>query len=222
MIRFKRPVDRRTAATRAAVALCLTTILAAVPAAAQYRDPADAPAPPSNDSQVRKAPYRYSSSDGNFQVTWPQGCGKIRIRSNDPEYFADEDPAELMLVTNVTCDQFDTKGEGCAVTATFGAHSDDGGPAGPEQVLARVRNALEKYGVTVVRQTPVRKEFDGGLVVEGVDVQGTGPGGEGQFWVRGLLASHDIYLLTAWSASSALWDNAEFLEFFNGFLPYSE
>ena len=59
-------------------------------------------------------------------------------------------------------------------------------------------------------------------MVEGIDVRGTRPNGEGQLWVRGLLSYHDIYVLTAWSVDGEIWENPEYLEFFNGFVPYAE
>ncbi len=185
---------------------------------------ADAPvqSTDNNDSSVRTTPYHYSSEDGNFQVTWPSGCGQLRIRANEPEDFVGEEESSLILVHHVTCDQFGTEGEGCSVTAVFDARSADGGPAGSDQVLARVRNALKTFGVSIVRQAPVKRQFPDGLVVEGVDVFGTDAEGNGQFWVRGLLASHDIYLLTAWSAEGELWEHPEFQEFFNGFQPFAE
>jgi hypothetical protein len=204
-------------------------ILVSALAMAQYRDPADAPPAPAarpvpadNPTTTRITPYHYSSEEGNFQVTWPSGCGELRIRANEPENFVGEEETHLILIHHATCDQFGAEGEGCSVTAVFDARAADGGEAGPEQVLARVRNALQTFGVKIVKQMPVKREFADGLVVEGVDVLGTDANGKGQFWVRGLLASHDIYLLTAWSADGQLWENAEFQEFFNGFEPFVE
>ena len=190
---------------------------------AQYLDPADAPPIPDNETlTARTTPYRYTSEEGNFQVTWPSGCGELRIRANESDNFVGEEDNALILVHHVTCDQFDTVGEGCSVTAVFDARSADGGEAGPEQVLARVRNALKTFNVTIVQQVPVKREFPNGLIVEGVDIFGTDANGNGQFWVRGLLASHDIYVLTAWSAEGKLWKHPEFQEFFNGFAPFVE
>ncbi len=202
----------------------LVLVLVSALSWAQYRDPADAPPIPesNNDATVRTTPYHYTSEEGNFQVTWPSGCGELRIRANEPNNFVGEEETDLILVNNVTCDQYGEEGEGCSVTAVFDARSADGGEAGPEQVLARVQNALKTFGVTIVRQEPIKREFPDGLIVEGVDVYGTNAEGNGQFWVRGILASHDIYLLTAWSAEGQLWEHPEFQEFFNGFEPFAE
>lgn len=171
-----------------------------------------------NSVTERETPYRYSSPQGNFQVTWPSGCGKLRIRANQPE--TGQDDADVILVNHVSCDSKTTEGTGCAVTATFGALADDGSAAGPQQVLSRVRNTLHQYGVSIVQQAPIKREFEDGLVAEGVDVRGTGADGKGEFWVRGLLADHDIYVLTAWSTSDDLWENPEYQAFFGEFIPY--
>jgi hypothetical protein len=126
------------------------------------------------------------------------------------------------LVHMETCEQFDEPGQGCSVTATFEAKNDNGGPAGPDQVLVRVRNVLQAYGVKMTKQTPLKRVFPDSSTVEGVDVMGTNADGKGQFWVRGLLSYHDIYILTAWSTTGDLWENAEYQMFFNGFLPFVE
>ncbi len=166
--------------------------------------------------------YRYNSANGGFQVTWPSGCRKLHIKANEPENYVGEEDSRVVLVHVAVCDRVGKVGAGCSVTSTFDARSSDGGEAGPEQVIARVEHALKTYSVKVVRQEQLKREFADGLIVEGVDVFGTGRDGEGEFWVRGLLAYHDIYVLTAWSTEGDLWDNPEYLEFFNDFLPYAE
>ena len=217
-------MTRSTANFATTTALLALLLAMAGPARAQYRDPGDAPPPPvsGDGATVRTTPYHYSSTDGHFQVTWPSGCGELRIRANEPENFAGEEPSDVVLVHHVSCDRFGVEGEGCSVVATFEAKNAEGGPAGPEQVLSRVKNMLKVYGVQIVKQVPVKREFPDGLIVEGVDVLGTGPDGKGEFWVRGLLSYHDIYVLTAWSAKSDLWDNPSFHAFFNEFVPYAE
>lgn len=190
-------------------------LLAAWPVAAQIGEPEN---PPLGDGK----PHRYVSEEGNFEVTWPSGCDKLRMRGNDPEHFVGEEDKHQIMVHVIVCDRDDRETAGCSVTATFDSRSPDGGEAGPEQVIARVRNALKTYGVKVVNQSPIKKEFPNGLVVEGVDVIGTGPDGTGEFKVRGLLASPDIYVLTAWSADGGVWDDPEYREFFDNFTPYLE
>ncbi len=199
-----------------AVVLCLALLTAAF---AQGQTAASGPTAGLEDQATKEA-YRYTSAEGDFQVTWPSGCGKLRIRANEPENFVGEENEQVVLVHLVVCDR--EEGEGCSVSATFEARNGEGGDAGPEQVLARVRHTLESYGVKVVKQTPIKREFADGLMVEGLDVYGTRRDGLGQFWVRGLLSYHDIYILTAWSMEGKLWEDPEIQEFFNGFVPYAE
>jgi len=203
--------------------LLAATLSLTLRAKAQYKNPEDAPPiPAENEITERKTPYRHKSEEGNFQVTWPSGCGRLRIRANAPEYFVGEDESDLILVHVESCEQFGEPGEGCSVTATFEARNAEGGPAGSDQVLARVRNVLQAYSVKMTKQVPIKRVFDDGSFMEGVEVRGTDPEGKGQFWVRGLLSYHDIYILTAWSTTGNLWENPEYQAFFSEFLPFIE
>jgi hypothetical protein len=186
------------------------------------QEPAAKAAAVTGGVSARNTPYHYSSDEGQYQVTWPSGCSRLRVRTNEPEFFEGEEPSATMKMHHVVCEQFGVGGEGCSVAAVFDAPGTDGGPAGPDQVVARVGSVLKAYGVTVVRETPIRKVFAENLVAEGVDVKGTASSGEGQFWVRGVLVGPDIYVLTAWSQKGNLWENPEYQEFFNGFLPFAE
>jgi len=203
--------------------LVAATLSLTLRAKAQYKNPADAPPiPAENEISERTTPYRHISDEGSFQVTWPSGCGRLRIRANTPENFVGEEEESLILVHNETCEQFGVPGEGCSVTATFESRNSQGEPAGPEQVLARVRNTLQTFSVKMTKQVPIKRVFPDGTAMEGVEVMGTNPDGEGQFWVRGLLYYHDIYILSAWSTTGNLWENPEFQAFFNEFLPFAE
>ncbi len=206
------------------IALVTATACTETKESAEETSPAVQPSEQSGQSEQEEPyhAYRYNSVEGGFQVTWPSGCRKLKIRANEPENFVGEEDSHVILVHIATCDRTGLEGAGCSVTSTFDARSSDGGEAGPEQVLARVRHALKTYSVKVVRQEPVKREFADGLIVEGVDVFGTGIDGEGEFWVRGLLVYRDIYVLTAWSVEGDLWNNPDYLEFFNNFLPYAE
>ncbi|MFT5314826.1 MAG: hypothetical protein ACI9UK_000651 [Candidatus Krumholzibacteriia bacterium] len=204
-------------------ALVAATLGVTLKAKAQYKNPADAPPMPEDNAVIeRTTPYHHISAEGNFQTTWPSGCGRLRIRANAPEYFVGDDESDLIMVHVETCEQFGEPGEGCSVTATFDAKNESGGPAGPDQVLARVRNVLQAYGVKMTKQTPLKRVFPDSSTLEGVDVMGTDAEGKGQFWIRGLLSYHDIYILTAWSTTGNLWENPEYQMFFNGFLPFAE
>ncbi|MCB1182370.1 hypothetical protein KDM41_02980 [bacterium] len=203
----------------AAIALVAAlTALAAGPADAQLRKTN----PDVGDGEIRSTPYRYASEEGQFQVTWPSGCGELKIRANDADPFAEGEEAEIVLVQHVSCDQYGVEGEGCSVTASLDVRDRQGRPAGPAHVVSRVRKVLEAAGVKLVRQQAIKKEYPDGLKVEGLEVFGTAADGSGQFWVRGLLVYHDIYILSGWSARGDLWDNPEFQTFFNEFVPYTE
>ena len=202
------------------LALCLVALTALVGGSvcAQQATP-----PPQQSADDRSDEvYDYTSEEGNFRVTWPSGCGTLQIVANDPEYFVDEEEGGAVLIHLTICDRTGQQGEGCSVRAIFESRNAEGGGAGREEVLERVGQVLAGYGVKVVRQAPVRRELADGQVIEGVDVFGTRPDGEGQFRVRGLLSYHDIYLLTAWSMKGDLWENPEFQEFFDGFVPDTE
>jgi len=200
--------------------LAIVVALAALSAVAQTDSPAGATV--QNELTERDTPYHYSSGLGDFQVTWPGGCGRLQIRTNQIEPRYGDEYAEAAFVHHVVCDRDTLAGEGCSVTATFDATDGEGGLAGPEQVLERVRETMQNFGVKVVNQRPLKRGFENGRQIEGVEVQGTGADGQGEFWVRGLLYDHNIYVLLAWSARSELWDNVEFQAFFNEFLPYAE
>ena len=204
------------------VLFCLLIVVTAatVPAAAQP----DTSSAVSAQNQVteRNTPYHFSSSLGNFQVTWPGGCGQLKVRTNQLESGSGDKDVEVVFVHHTTCDRVGSEGEGCSVTATLGATDGAGGPAGRKQVLTQVRKIIENFGVKIVDQRPLKREIDNGRLVEGVEVRGTGADGQGEFWVRGLLYDHNIYTLLAWSTQGDLWDNAEFQDFFNEFLPYAE
>ncbi len=181
---------------------------------------AAAGAPVEKESTARTTPFRYSSDDGAFQVTWPSGCGKLHERSNDPVYYEDEERVyDAVLVRAVSCDRFDLEGEGCSVAAIFNVRSPSGEEAGTAEVIEQVKKMLKKYGANIKQQSSIRREFPDGTVVEGIDVIGMGVNGIGRIWVRGLLSYHDIYVLSAWSVTEDVWTNPEYQEFFNDFAP---
>jgi len=184
--------------------------LVSSPVQAQYQAPVD--------STTAEKVNRFTSLDSNFQITWPSGCKKLRFVTKEPEYFVGEEEADV-TVEMIVCERFDVPDEGCSIAATFGAKNAEGGEAGSDEVVARLQATLAEYSVTVVRQVPVQKKFPDGQVVEGIDVFGTKADGEGQFWVRGLLVYHDIFILTAWSAKGDLWANPAYETFFNDFIP---
>ena len=42
----------------------------------------------------------------------------------------------------------------------------------------------------------------------------------GEVWIRGLLIDGDIYILTAWNNQGGVWDNPDYITFFNSFQPW--
>lgn len=167
-------------------------------------------------------PITYQNEGGDFQIIFPSGCGKIVTRYNEPDLYGGEDWDDIVQVTFAFCDRFQKTGEGCSVSATFNMHGKDGSMAGAQHVVARVQNALKEYGAQVVDQKALKREFDNGIQVEGVEVRAQSPEGPGEVWVRGLLVDGDIYILVAWNNKGGLWDNPDYLTFFNSFQPWTE
>jgi len=196
----------------------LFALMGALPVSAQETGGNAAPAAPGGNQPTELLePYEYHSNEGEFNVTWPSGCGRLKRRSNVPD--PDADPFEVVYLHNVSCDQGGENGHGCSVTAIFNSKGADGGIPGPPEVLAQVTSRLETFGVKVIRQGPLKRELADGSLVGGVEVQAADPQGTGQVWMRGLLHAGDIFILTAWKLEGGLWDDPEFQNFFNSFEP---
>ena len=165
-------------------------------------------------------PYKYVSADAEFRCTWPSGCGKLRRRSNvvDP----DTDPFSTVRVHSVSCDQNGQEGQGCSVSAVFNQLAPDGDIAGPAEVIDRLEEQIERFGITVVEQSPISRDLPGGRRIEGLDLRGRGAKGLGEVWLRGVLSNGDIYVLAAWKMSGGLWDDPEYQVFFDSFIPGTE
>lgn len=172
---------------------------------------------PNNPMTPQDEPYRYTSVDGDFRIIWPSGCSKIKIRTP-----GDEGDADSPYPVIVSCDRHGEDGAGCSVMVIFNAQGEDGSPAGPDQVMVNMQNLLRDFGAEVKQQSPLHKDFGEGLIVEGLDVLAAQAGGSGQVWLRGLLVGGDIYLLSAWDLSGKVWNNPEYVNFFNSFQPGTE
>lgn len=170
-----------------------------------------------NQPELITKPYEYVSQKGEFKVIWPSGCGELMRRENDGD--PDADPFERVVVFHVYCDQSGQQGVGCSVTAAFNLKGEDGGPAGPAQVVSRMEDQVKSLGVKIERQQPLRREMPDGTVVEGLEILAREPGGSGEAWLRGLLHEGDVFLLSAWNASGGLFADPEYLTFFNSFEP---
>jgi len=165
-----------------------------------------------------KDAYEFSSLEGDFRVTWPSGCANVRTRSRLEDGSAgDRSDSEYPVI--VTCERDGEKGEGCSVTAIFNISSKSGGPVGPGEVIPRLQKMLQRLGAQVQKQAPLNKDFGDGLIAEGIDIQAAQPQGSGQVWLRGLIVGSEVYILSAWSLEGNVWDNPEYMTFFNSFLP---
>ena len=202
---------------RFAIAALLAVLLAAAARAQQAPPPGDGPV---NRPDLVTEPYEYVNDEGGFKVTWPSGCGELRRRetADDP----DADPFEMVYVVNAYCDQFGEHGRGCAVTSIVNLKSADGGPPGPQDVVARMEEHLEALKVNIVSQTPLQKAMPDGTLIEGLDIRAKAPHGAGEAWLRGLLWEGQVFLLSAWNVAGGLWADPEIQTFFNSFEPLVE
>ena len=167
-------------------------------------------------------PVTYISENGDFQIIFPGGCGKLVTRANEPDLFGGEEWDDIVQVTYVYCDRFQEEGEGCSVKATFNLHGEDGEMAGPGHVVTRVESALKHFQANIVTQEAVKKQYDNGILVEGVEILAKPENSPGEIWIRGLLVQGDVYILTAWKNQGGLWKDLEYRTFFNSFQPWTE
>lgn len=199
---------------RVHLASAVVLVLIAAAAGAQVTVQGD------NQPSLLTKPYEYTSQDGQFKITWPSGCGQLVRRQPNPD--PDADPFERVDVYTVYCDQNKQKGQGCAVTTIFNLKGKDGGLPAPEDVVARMEEHMKNLGVAVMKQAPVGREFPDGSRIEGLDILAAEPHGAGQAWLRGLLYDGTVYLLSAWNRQGGLWDDPEYVTFFNSFEPLVE
>jgi hypothetical protein len=173
-----------------------------------------------NAPELITRPYEYVSDQGNFKVFWPSGCGELVRR--DMIENPDADPFDQVQVFNVYCDQNKQHGVGCAVTVLFNLHDGEGRLPGPAQVVPRMENHLRTLGVVVAKQRPIRRDLAGGTRLEGLEILAQEPEGPGQAWLRGLIHEGDVYLLSAWKIEGGLFDDPEYVAFFDSFEPVIE
>jgi hypothetical protein len=105
------------------------------------------------------------------------------------------------------------------VATIFNQLNKDGGMAGPDEVIARLEEQLGRFGVRVVEQSPIARELEDGRRFEGLDLLAVDERNVGQVWLRGVLSEGDIYVLAAWKLAGDLFDDPDYREFFNSFLP---
>jgi hypothetical protein len=197
------------------------TAVASEPARGPVAEPAQDP-DNEGSSELSMNPVTYTNEGGDFQIVFPSGCGKLVTRSNEPDLFGGEQWDEIIQVNHVFCDRYQENGEGCSVTATFNLHSEDGSMAGPQHVIIRVQEILAEYGAKVISQDVIKKEYDNGIFIEGVEVKAKPDMGKGEVWIRGLIVEGDIYILTAWNIEGGVWENSDYITFFNSFQPWTD
>jgi hypothetical protein len=171
---------------------------------------------PDNPVTLKKDAHEYYSMEGDFRVTWPSGCGSLTTRTPQESGLKGAG-AQQEYPMSVFCDRHGEKGEGCSVLVVFNARSSAGDPAGPPEVLTRLRAKLQSFGADIVRQQPLAKDFGNGIKAEGIDILAAQPGGSGQVWLRGFLIGSDIFIMSAWDLGGELWSDPEYATFFNSF-----
>ncbi len=158
------------------------------------------------------------SSVGNFRITFPAGCSRI-VTKVPPESAEGTDGPKKVIVSITYCDRYQERGEGCSVSSFFNVTDDIGGAPGPRQVIDRVVRFLDTMNVSITKEGQLSKEMPDGSIIKGFEVFASESGGVAQAWVRGLLYQGNIYIVSAWKNSGQLWDDPEFLTFFNSFKP---
>lgn len=169
-----------------------------------------------------RKPVNYEAESGQFQVTFPTGCGKLFVRANEPDLFAGETQDDIILVEFVSCDRYQEKGEGYSITGTYNYHDKYGEMAGPDEVVRRVEEALSNFGAQIVEQKPIRRDFGQERVAEGVRVTAVGAEGNGEVLIFGLLVDGDLYVMSAWNTAGGLMEDPEAVAFFDSFRPFVE
>jgi hypothetical protein len=204
----------------------LATILVALALAgtAFGQDPQSPPRDPMellpDGTTLSENPVLYTSESDDFQVVFPGGCGQLNVRTNEPDLWGGETFDDIVQVQYVYCDRNQEQGEGCSITGIYNWHDQDGIPAGPDQVVRRVRETLAKFGAEVVSQNGVKRRYNDFYAVEGLDVQAKAPEGPGEIRVMGLLSDGDVYVLAAWNIEGGLTADEQMTGFFNSFQPF--
>ncbi len=150
----------------------------------------------------------YDSPEGNYRIAWPAGCSNLRIQTQSDTTRV---PADLILAKTY-CDREGRRNEGCSVSVYFQPRDADGGPPTPAMVIEICKKAMNKFGVVIAAQQPIRKG-----AAEGIQLHCQEPSDIGQVWIEGLLAGERIYILMAWKSSGSLFADPEFERFFSSF-----
>lgn len=206
------------------IRLSTIVLVLALAGAAAGQGPSKPPADPSkllpDGTELSTNPVLYKSETDDFQVVFPGGCGQLNVRTNEPDLWGGETLDDIVQVQYVYCDREQEQGEGCSITGIYNWHDQDGNPAGPDQVVRRVRETLAKFGAEVTAQQAVKRKYNEFYAVEGVDVRAKAPEGPGEIRVMGLLSAGDVYVLAAWNIEGGLTADEQMMGFFHSFQPF--
>jgi hypothetical protein len=176
---------------------------------------------PDNPATMNMGAVDHSSREGDFRITFPIGCSKVVTKApNEIPLTEDGVPGVVAVLTY--CDRYQEKGEGCSVTSYFNVRGTDTDYPGPQQVVVRVEEFLKTMEVKITRETPIHKILPDNSVIEGMDVYASDASGVGEVWIRGLLYEGDIYVIAAWKSTGELWNDPDYITYFNSFQPGAE
>jgi hypothetical protein len=166
------------------------------------------------DSTAGRPESVYHSREGRFEIAWPTGCSRIRIRTQP--YGATEPSAKLTRV-QVWCDREDREGEGASVVTYFDLKDDFGSPATPRTVIELVKDIMQQMGVEIASQRAIKRG-----ALEGIDVRCREPNSTGTVWIEAFLLGSTAYIVSAWRGDGSLFDDPEYVRMFESFRATGE
>ena len=189
-----------------------------------------------------KGPVDFHSPAGRFRATWPAGCAQMVTRTPRDAPALRDYPGDEPTTLTVYCDRAGRTGEGAVVVVYFNEKNDDGGPPTPAMVATRIQRTLGSYNAQVVVQRTVSLsnpygrdsqggdsqggdsqdgELQDGKLQEGklmgIEVLAREDQGVGEVWLRGFIVGSRYYMISAWKMDGMLFDNPEFVDFFDSF-----
>jgi len=146
-------------------------------------------------------PHLGVSEEGRFEVRWPSGCSKKRIREMPSKIHPGENYA-----VDVTCFRNNNTDVGCRVTAYNETLS--GGPATPADVTGTISELVKKLGVEIWRQRPIVSNGR-----EGMTVYCREAGGLRHVWIVGFIEHGRVLIAMAWDESDDLYNDPDVIRF---------
>jgi hypothetical protein len=151
----------------------------------------------------------YHSREGRFDIVWPEGCSRIRIRTQP---FGATEPTAHLTRVQVWCDRENREGEGASVITYFDLKDDFGSPATPRTVIELVKDIMQKMGVAIASQHPLRRG-----ALEGIQVRCREPNSAGTAWIEAFLLGSNVYIVSAWRGNGDLFDDPQYIRLFDSF-----